>query len=385
MGYESHTTLLGAGDISTPAGTSIGDVLVLILARNGAGTPVSPDGWTFQGTDRSGSFAADARLDIYTLAVTETPPPTYEVGNVARAALIRLSGVQSSPVDIAFTNGGDSSLSSLGLPSIDTVAGATKLAVIVRNNQNSNPGVWSYPSEFSDIFGIGDREEDRIHFAAAAKVSDTTGPAATPSFGMQNGGRLVAAYMALGADEFGVPTGVRAVTVDHQAIDVTCNPVTAADLYEFERQELDDEGGPAGSPHVTQELGPLRADSGLTPSTTYAYRVRAREAGTSDWSDWSAPVEATTDPAPPDPSSLSAERVGSTTDVELSWAAPALPDATHIDIHRRTPPTGAPFDPEDPATRIARIETGAPHEWTDTDAPATAAEYQVFAAAIPDD
>lgn len=83
-----------------------------------------------------------------------------------------------------------------------------------------------------------------------------------------------------------------------------------------------------------------------------------------------------TDPAATgnDPESLSASVSGS--DVTLTWPAPTEPGATHTAVFRRTPPTGADFDPSTD-TEIGRVTIGT-LTYTDVSLSDATYEYQVW-------
>jgi len=77
---------------------------------------------------------------------------------------------------------------------------------------------------------------------------------------------------------------------------------------------------------------------------------------------------------PPDPLTLSATATDD--DIALSWAAPTTAGATHVDVFRRTPPTGAQFDPT-LDTALTRL-TVATTTYDDTTLANGTYEYQVF-------
>ena len=131
------------------------------------------------------------------------------------------------------------------------------------------------------------------------------------------------------------PSDLAATALSHTEIALTWSDNAADETgYELERST---DGGASWS--LLASLGSNAAgysDQGLSPSTAYAYRVRATGAG--DPSDYSAVASATTDPEPvyppADPSGLTAQAL-SESEIALSWTDNAA-DETGYDVERST-------------------------------------------------
>lgn len=115
------------------------------------------------------------------------------------------------------------------------------------------------------------------------------------------------------------PTDLTAAVVSARRIDLTWSPSEADAGIDFYRVFRD--GEEIGTTGVTSW-----EDEGLTPETTYEYRVSAVDAAGEE-SDRSAPASATTPafPPPPPPEDLSATAMSST-QINLTWSAPAASD-----------------------------------------------------------
>lgn len=124
------------------------------------------------------------------------------------------------------------------------------------------------------------------------------------------------------------PTGLAATAVSPSRIDLawTDNALNE-DRYVVER----DTSATFSTPTAV-ELGPNAtsyAATGLSPETTYYFRVRAVAA--SDASDWSAAASAATQPAPPPavPTGLTAT-AASPTEIALSWTDAASDETSYV-------------------------------------------------------
>jgi fibronectin type 3 domain-containing protein len=112
----------------------------------------------------------------------------------------------------------------------------------------------------------------------------------------------------------GVPTGLSATANSDTAIAVTWTAVSGATHYDVERSLDNGASWNAAGTTATASF----TDTGLTPSTTYTYHVRAGN-GTGS-SAYSSPASATTQPSvPPAPTGLTATVV-SATQINLAWA-----------------------------------------------------------------
>lgn len=151
----------------------------------------------------------------------------------------------------------------------------------------------------------------------------------------------------------GIPTGLGTTSTGPTEISLSWTAVTGAASYQLQRRT---NGGNWGSP-MDAGSGITYTDTGLTPSTTYDYEVRAVNAAGS--SDWSAVVTATTTgPMAPDMPTLTA--TASADKITLMWTAP---DSNGADI------TGYDLDVSD---------DGAEGSWSDLSTPAagdTSAEH----------
>jgi len=94
------------------------------------------------------------------------------------------------------------------------------------------------------------------------------------------------------------PTGLRATAVSSSEIDLTWNPNGESDLSRYDVYRASASGGPyAKIGSVSKSSSPKYADTGLKPSTTFYYEVRAVDAS-GNQSAYSAPASATTQAGP---------------------------------------------------------------------------------------
>ena len=120
----------------------------------------------------------------------------------------------------------------------------------------------------------------------------------------------------------GIPSGLGTTSTGPTEITLSWTAAAGAASYQLQRRT---NGGSWGSP-MDAGSGTTYTDSGLTPSTTYDYEVRAvNPAGESDWS--AVVTAATTDPTAPDMPSLTA--TAGATNIMLAWTAP---DSNGADI-----------------------------------------------------
>ncbi|MDE0431205.1 MAG: fibronectin type III domain-containing protein [Caldilineaceae bacterium] len=145
----------------------------------------------------------------------------------------------------------------------------------------------------------------------------------------------------------GIPTGLGTTSTGPTDITLGWTAVDGAASYELQRRT---NGGAWGDP-MDAGTGTSYTDMGLTPSTTYDYEIRAKNAaGTSDWS--AVVTAATTAPTAPDMPTLTA--TASADKITLGWTMPASNGA---DI------TGYDLDVSD---------DGTANSWSDLSTPAAA-------------
>lgn len=164
----------------------------------------------------------------------------------------------------------------------------------------------------------------------------------------------------------GIPSGLGTTAPGPTEITLSWNAVTGAASYQLQRRT---NGGDWGSP-MDAGSGTTYTDTGLMPSTTYDYEVRAvNTAGSSDWSG--VVTASTTAPEAPDMPSLTATAGAS--NIMLSWSAP---DSNGADI------TGYDIDVSDDGSDWSDLDTKAAgdtsHDHTSL-APGTMNYYRIRA------
>lgn len=119
------------------------------------------------------------------------------------------------------------------------------------------------------------------------------------------------------------PSNLQATVVGAAKIDLTWNPPTDVPTSSY-RVERCQGASCTNFAEIAQPTDPLYHDTGLTPETTYRYRVRAVHTGTGALSAYSAIASATTpaDTTPPEaPANLAATPHATLFRVTVSWPA----------------------------------------------------------------
>ncbi|MCK5448467.1 MAG: fibronectin type III domain-containing protein, partial [Gemmatimonadetes bacterium] len=132
------------------------------------------------------------------------------------------------------------------------------------------------------------------------------------------------------------PDGLSGTAVSTTSIDLTWNPSSDPETGILEYVVYRAGTEVARSPTTTY------SDTGLSPSTTYTYRVSAVNGGSIEGSD-SSPINVKTlDPvAPPPPTNLSATTV-SASEIDLAWTAPDANDLIGYRVYRNGSPVAEP-------------------------------------------
>ncbi len=132
------------------------------------------------------------------------------------------------------------------------------------------------------------------------------------------------------------PDGLSGTAVSMTDIDLTWNPSSDPETGILEYVVYREGAEVARSPTTTY------SDTGLSPSTTYTYRVSAVNGESIEGSD-SSPINVKTlDPvAPPPPTNLSATTV-SASEIDLAWTAPDANDLIGYRVYRNGSPVAEP-------------------------------------------
>ncbi len=134
------------------------------------------------------------------------------------------------------------------------------------------------------------------------------------------------------------PDGLSGTAVSMTDIDLTWNPSSDPETGILEYVVYREGAEVARSPTTTY------SDTGLSPSTTYTYRVSAVNGESIEGSD-SSPINVKTlDPvAPPPPTNLSATTV-SASEIDLAWTAPDANDLIGYRVYRNGNPVAEPTE-----------------------------------------
>ena len=200
--YETMATATRTYDftwlnISRPPGTEKGDLLILILAKDGIGSIYTPSGWTQMVHESTGGAA---RLGVFYKVAGSSEPSYYTISwsgyEEAVGAILRYSGAHTSdPIDIFGLNTGTSS--SPTAPTLTTTHDDTRILRIYGADHDDLSGT-PYPPGHDGRFNMESSSGDGTVSAGAADTTQASaGPTGTAAFTLAASEEWVAATVAI--------------------------------------------------------------------------------------------------------------------------------------------------------------------------------------------
>jgi large repetitive protein len=282
--------------VTMPAGIEIGDRLIMVLRPGGTATATRPTGW-------------DEVLSRSDSGVTYIWTRVAEVSDVdatASSVTISSSSVSLSAVTYRFADAGvpsaTSSRWSTNPPESPTGANTTNVFIAGITHRRTNNTTTAAPTNYDDLLRAADGSRSNTSYTGivtatrcrTAASDDPGGFTTTVSNSSSNDDRAHSLTILVPPRPVapGAPTALAATASSSSAIGLTWNaPTGVVTGYRVERSTDGVTFAEIGTPSTTSY-----ADSGLTPATTYFYRVRGQNE--TELGPYSATASATTEDAP---------------------------------------------------------------------------------------
>jgi hypothetical protein len=176
----SNTTSL---TIARPSGTTAGDLLILVLSKDGSGAVSTPSGWTLS---NEGACAGNAcRLGVFWKVAAAGEPATYSVSwtgsEQAAGAVLRYTGADATaPINVVSAGTGTSNTPTA--PTVTTTSSNTRV-VRIYGADDDDLSATPYPSGHTGRFNIESNGGNGTCSAGAAdQVQAAAGATGTAAF-----------------------------------------------------------------------------------------------------------------------------------------------------------------------------------------------------------
>lgn len=240
--YDSNSGSVGFGSVATataasnttsltiarPSGTTAGDLLILVLSKDGSGAVTTPTGWTLS---NEGACAGDAcRLGVFWKVAAASEPATYSVSwtgsEQAAGAILRYTGADTT-TPINAVSAGTGSSDTPTAPTATTTVANTRV-VRIYGADDDDLSATPYPSGHTGRFNIESAGGNGTCSAGSAdQVQAAAGATGTAAFALDENEQWRGVTLAIRPAPVAPTPGHWELRVDHSSAATTGDDINA--------------------------------------------------------------------------------------------------------------------------------------------------------------